>query len=63
MISNGGKTRQDLAPGDFALIPAFAEHQEINDGDEEVFWVIVRSGRVPIVKNLSGWGQDGAKQD
>lgn len=36
IISDEGKTRQDLAPGDFALIPAYAKHQEANDADEEV---------------------------
>lgn len=34
IVSDGGKKRQDLAPGDFALIPAYAEHQEVNDSDE-----------------------------
>ncbi len=36
VISDNGKTRQELLPGDFALIPAWTEHQEVNDGDEEV---------------------------
>ena len=36
VISDNGKTRQELSPGDFALIPAWTEHQEVNDGDEEV---------------------------
>jgi len=57
VVSNGGKTRQVLAPGDYALIPAYAEHQEVNDGDEEVMWCIVRSGREPKVVNVDGWGQ------
>lgn len=56
VVSEGGKKRQDLSPGDFALIPAYAEHQEANDGDEEVVWVITRSGRAPIVENLEDWG-------
>ena len=56
VVSEGGKKRQVLEPGDFALIPAQAEHQELNDGDEEVTWVITRSGRTPVVENLSGWG-------
>ena len=55
VVSEGGKKRQHLDPGDFALIPAFAEHQEVNDGDGEVTWIITRSGRVPIVENLQGW--------
>jgi uncharacterized RmlC-like cupin family protein len=45
-----------LAPGDFALIPAWTEHQEVNDGDEEVTWIITRSGGTPVVVNLEGWG-------
>jgi uncharacterized RmlC-like cupin family protein len=49
--------RQELAPGDFALIPAFAEQQEVNDSDEEVTWIITRGGRNPVVHNLEGWGK------
>lgn len=56
IISQGGAKRQDLSPGDFALIPSFALHQEVNDGDEEVKWIITRSGRMPAVVNLEGWG-------
>jgi len=62
LISEGGKKRQDLEPGDFALIPAYAEHQEINDGDEEVVWVVHRSGSEPIVVNLGGWGESLAEK-
>ena len=57
VVSEGGKKRQDLSPGDFALIPAYAEHQEVNDGDEEVTWIITRSGRKPVVENLDDWGK------
>ena len=32
VVSESGKKRQPLAPGDYALIPAYAEHQEVNDG-------------------------------
>ena len=56
IVSDGGKKRQTLAPGDYALIPAYAEHQEANDGEEEVVWCIVRSGGTPVVVNLEGWG-------
>lgn len=52
-----GSKRQELGPGDFALIPAYAEHQEVNDSDEEVVWIITRGGRNPIVHNLEGWGK------
>ncbi|KAI0546724.1 RmlC-like cupin domain-containing protein [Xylaria curta] len=56
IVTEGGKKRIELEAGDYALIPAFMEHQEVNDGDEDVVWTIVRSGRVPEVVNLSGWG-------
>ncbi|KAH9904917.1 RmlC-like cupin domain-containing protein [Xylariomycetidae sp. FL2044] len=56
VVSAGGEKKVDLGPGDYALIPAFMEHQEVNDGDEDVVWTIVRSGRVPEVVNLTGWG-------
>ncbi|KAI0835223.1 RmlC-like cupin [Hypoxylon sp. FL0890] len=55
IVSEGGTKRVDLEPGDFALIPAFMEHQEVNDGDEQVIWTIVRSGRIPQVTNLTDW--------
>ncbi|KAI0424427.1 RmlC-like cupin domain-containing protein [Xylaria sp. FL1042] len=56
IVSEGGKKRVEIEPGDYALIPAWMEHQEVNDGEEEVVWCIVRSGRVPEVVNLEGWG-------
>lgn len=56
VVSEGGTKRQQLSPGDFALIPAWAEHQEVNDGDEDVTWIINRSGRTPVVENLDAWG-------
>ena len=49
--------RQELEPGDFALIPAYAEHQEVNDSDEDVRWIIRRGGRSPVVHNLEDWGK------
>ncbi|CAJ2507104.1 Uu.00g082900.m01.CDS01 [Anthostomella pinea] len=58
VVSEGGKKRVDLEAGDYALIPAYMEHQEVNDSDEDVVWTIVRSGRVPEVVNLSGWGRE-----
>ncbi len=56
VVSEGGRKRQILEPGDFALIPAHEEHREVNDGDEEVTWIITRSGRTPVVENLTRWG-------
>ncbi|KAK4935114.1 hypothetical protein LTR66_015502 [Elasticomyces elasticus] len=57
IVSSAGRTRQHLHPGDFALIPAFVEHQEVNESDEDVVWIITRSGRTPVVENLGGWSE------
>ncbi|KAM3415882.1 hypothetical protein BST61_g9384 [Cercospora zeina] len=63
IVSEGGTTKQHLAPGDYALIPAWAEHQEVNESDEDVVWAIVRSGKEPIVVNLEGgWGSSVEEQ-
>lgn len=52
----GNEQVRVLEPGDWALIPANREHKEVNDGDDEVVWVIVRApGGVPEVVNLTGW--------
>jgi hypothetical protein len=29
----------------------------VNDGDEEVVWVITRSGSEAVVEHLEGWGK------
>ena len=55
-VSEGGAKREEFGPGDFASISAYAEHQETNDGDEDVVWIITRSSRNLFVKNLEGWG-------
>lgn len=53
---SGNEQKQVLKAGDWALIPANREHKEVNEGDEEVVWVIVRApGGVPEVVNLTGW--------
>lgn len=57
LVLEGGSKRQDLAPGDFAFIPAGTEHQEVNDSDEEVTWVVMRTGKTPATVNLEGWQQ------
>ena len=55
--NEGKKERVEVRQGDWALIPAFREHQEVNDGDDEAVWVIVRApGGTPVVENLEGWG-------
>ena len=57
IVSEHGKKRQELHPGDFGLVPAYVEHQEMNDGDEEVELIVTRSGKVPVVENIEGWGK------
>ena len=57
IVSEGGKKKQVLNPGDYALIPAWAEHQEVNESDADVVWCIVRNGKEPKVVNLEGWGK------
>ena len=53
-----------MKPGDWALIPAYAEHQEVNETDEEAVWVIVRApGGLPVVENLEKWGESLGAQD
>lgn len=52
-MSDGGKKRVEVEEGDFVLIPAWMEHQEVNDGDQDVVWAIVRSGRKPRVTDFS----------
>ena len=43
----------EAGPGDFAYVPPYVPHQELNaKKDEPVEAVIVRSGQVPIIVNL-----------
>jgi uncharacterized RmlC-like cupin family protein len=55
--------RHELSAGDFAFIPPWTEHQEINETDEDVVWVLIRSGPEPVVVWLTGWDGDRAKAD
>ena len=55
--------RHELSPGDFAFIPPWTEHQEVNQTDENVVWILIRSGPEPVVVYLTGWGGDEAKAD
>src|SRR5947209_18369861 len=43
----------DFEAGDFLFIPPFLPHQEINPSPLPAYWVVVRSGREPIVVNLA----------
>ncbi|KAI0160605.1 cupin domain-containing protein [Xylariaceae sp. FL1272] len=53
--------RTELSAGDFAFIPPWTEHQEINETDEDVVWILIRTGPEPVVVYLTGWGGDQAK--
>lgn len=55
--------RHELSAGDFAFVPPWTEHQEINETDEDVVWVLIRSGPQPVVVYLTGWGGSEAKAD
>lgn len=49
--------RLDLSPGDFAFIPAWTEHQVVNERqDDHIRWVVLRSGGKPLQVDLSTWG-------
>ncbi|KAJ9150322.1 hypothetical protein NKR23_g3726 [Pleurostoma richardsiae] len=53
--------RNPLAPGDFAVIPPWTEHQMVNEGgaeDGDVVWLVVRSGQAPVEVDLVDWGGD-----
>jgi quercetin dioxygenase-like cupin family protein len=54
--------RHELSPGDFAFVPAWTEHQMINETDEEAVWVLTRGGSLPVVMKLSDWGGDPIQQ-
>ena len=48
--------RHAIEKGDFAFIPAWTEHQVVNESDQEdLHWVITRSGPQPVQVNLKGW--------
>ncbi|KAI1264853.1 cupin domain-containing protein [Xylariaceae sp. FL1019] len=55
--------RTELSAGDFAFIPPWTEHQEINDTDEDVVWILIRTGPEPVVVYLNGWAGAEAKTD
>ncbi|EMR71406.1 putative cupin domain-containing protein [Eutypa lata UCREL1] len=55
--------RHELSAGDFAFVPPWTEHQEINETDEDVVWVLIRGGPHPVVVYLEDWGGSEAKAD
>jgi len=55
--------RHVIEMGDFAFIPAWTEHQVVNESDEEdLHWVITRSGGQPVEVHLVDWGGDEATE-
>ncbi|GAB1317764.1 Cupin type-2 domain-containing protein [Madurella fahalii] len=53
--------RYELAPGDFAFIPAWTEHQAVNESEDDFHLVVIRSGGQPVEVNLTDWGGSEAK--
>ena len=53
--------RNEMTPGDFAFVPAWTEHQLLNESDETAVLVVIRSGPHPTVVNLTEWGGPEAK--
>ncbi|KAF6804092.1 cupin domain-containing protein [Colletotrichum sojae] len=56
--SAGEVKRHEMEKGDFAFIPAWTEHQLLNETDQETVWIITRSGSQPTVVGLTDWGGD-----
>ncbi|KAK0664618.1 hypothetical protein QBC41DRAFT_17140 [Cercophora samala] len=49
--------RHVLGRGDFAYIPAWLEHQAVNESEfEDLMLVVIRSGSAPVEVNLKTWG-------
>ncbi|ORY70284.1 RmlC-like cupin domain-containing protein [Pseudomassariella vexata] len=61
--ANSTPKKHELSPGDFAFVPPWTEHQEINETDADVVWILIRSGPEPVVVYLTDWGGDQAKAD
>ncbi|KAK4102398.1 RmlC-like cupin [Parathielavia hyrcaniae] len=54
--------RHELGPGDFAFIPAWTEHQAVNESEEaDLHLVLIRSGGQPVEVNLTDWGGEQVK--
>lgn len=55
--------RHELSPGDFAFIPAWTEHQVVNEADRgDIVWVLVHSGGERVQVDLTGWGGETTQQ-
>ncbi|KAL2132676.1 hypothetical protein VTI74DRAFT_3515 [Chaetomium olivicolor] len=48
--------RHEFGAGDFAFIPAWTEHQLVNESESDFHLVLFRSGGEPVEVNLADWG-------
>jgi uncharacterized RmlC-like cupin family protein len=49
--------RHPLTAGDFATVPAWTEHQSLNESDaDDLVWVVIQTGPRPLEVTLSDWG-------
>lgn len=49
--------RLELGAGDYAFVPAWTEHQVVNETmEKDINWVVFRQGPEPIQVDLDGWG-------
>ncbi|KAK3305625.1 RmlC-like cupin domain-containing protein [Chaetomium strumarium] len=48
--------RHEIGPGDFAFIPAWTEHQVVNESGVDFHLVVIRSGSKPVEVSLTDWG-------
>lgn len=58
IVSDGGKQKDELDPGDWAIIPQGREHQEVNDAEEEVrclfIYRLIAGHETDLCSRLSG---------
>lgn len=51
--------RIELSPGDFVFVPAWTEHQAVNESNNvDLMWVVTRNGGEPLQVDLEAWGGD-----
>jgi uncharacterized RmlC-like cupin family protein len=55
---NSELKHHELAPGDFAFVPAWVEHQIKNDSDEDFQLLMIQNGSSPIRADLTDFGGD-----
>jgi oxalate decarboxylase/phosphoglucose isomerase-like protein (cupin superfamily) len=55
---NSELKHHELAPGDFAFVPAWVEHQIKNDSDEDFQLLMIQNGSAPIRADLTDFGGD-----